>query len=251
MPGDCLERPLRAYLEKRAGELQSLGIKASQLVTQGNPADEILDFAEKNDIGLIIISTHGRTGISHWALGSIASKVLQRSRIPVLLIRSTESEAVVSEKELRKILLPLDGSQFAEAIIPCVEGLAEGMDSEVMLLKVVEPTEPPRWATSGAWPEWEKDFIAKMEKEAKHYLSERESALRNKGMKVGSASLLGKPTQTILQYAEDNSVSLIALATHGFSGITKWAYGSVASRIIEGSSKPVLLMRPPPPISGA
>ena len=66
-------------------------------------------------------------------------------------------------------------------------------------------------------------------------------------MKVSSASLVGKPTQTILQYAEDNSVSLIALATHGFSGITKWAFGSVACKIVEGSSKPVLLVRPPLP----
>lgn len=138
-PGDCLERPLRAYLEKRAGELASLGIKASPLVVQGNAANEILDFAERNDINLIVISTHGHTGPSIWPLGSIANKILQNSRIPLLLIRSSELETVLREKELRKVLVPLDGSQFAEGIVPYVEDLTEGIDNEVILIRVIEP----------------------------------------------------------------------------------------------------------------
>ena len=85
--GDCLERPMRAYLEKKAEELEPLGIKASLLVAEGNVANEILDFAEKNNIGLIIISTHGRSGISRWALGSVADKVLHCSVVPVMLFR--------------------------------------------------------------------------------------------------------------------------------------------------------------------
>jgi nucleotide-binding universal stress UspA family protein len=95
--------------------------------------------------------------------------------------------------------------------------------------------------------EYEKDLMAKAERKASDYLSEKESALGDRGVTVSSASLRGKPPETILQYADDNSVSLIALATHGFSGIARWAYGSVASKIIENSSKPVLLVRPPLP----
>jgi len=253
-PGDWLERPLKAYLEKRAGELSSLGIKASPLVVQGNAANEILDFAEKKDISLIIISTHGHTGPSIWHLGAITNKILQKSRIPILLIRSKELEAVLREKELRKILVPLDGSQFAEGIVPYVEDLTEGMDNEVILIRVIEPVQIPdvvRYTAGFDEKRYEKELTSKAEREAKRYLSKKESALRNKGVKVSSASLLGMPAQTILQYAEDNSVSLIALSTHGFSGITKWAYGSVASKITESSSKPVLLVRPLLPILSA
>ena len=187
LPGESLERPLKAYLEKRTEELQALGIKASPLVVWGNTANEILDFSEKNDIGLIIISTHGRTGPSVWPLGSIANKVLQRSHIPVLLIRSRELEAVVREKELGKILVPLDGSQFAESIIPYVKGLATGMNDEVILLRVIEPMELPSWATSGPWLDWknyEKDLIAKAEREVKRYLSRKENTLQSKSVKV-------------------------------------------------------------------
>ncbi len=248
--GGWLERPMKAYLEKRAGELSSLGIKASPLVVQGNAADEILDFAEKNDIDLIIISAYGHTGPGIWPLGSITSKILQKSCIPLLLIRSRELEAVLREKELRKILVPLDGSQFAESIVPYVEDLTEGIDNEVILIRVTEQAQIPdvvRYTAGFDGKKYEEEITAKAEKKAKSYLSKKESALRNKGVKVSSASLLGMPAQTILQYAEDNSVSLIALSTHGFSGITKWAYGSVASKIIESSSKPVLLVRPPLP----
>ena len=245
-PGDCLERPLRAYLEKRAGELSSLGIKASPLVVQGNAANEILDFAERNDINLIIISTHGRTGLSIWPLGSIANKILQKSHIPILLIRSSELETVLREKEVRRIIVPLDGSQFAEGVIPYVEGLAKGMDSEVILITVNEPLQVPDIVrhTAGFDGEKYEELTVRTDKQVKRYLSKKESALRHKSVKVRSTSLLGMPAQTILQYAEDNSVSLIALSTHGFSGISKWAFGSIAAKIIERSSKPVLMVRP-------
>jgi nucleotide-binding universal stress UspA family protein len=245
--GDCLERLLRAYLENKAGELLSSGVKASPLVVEGDTANEILNLAEKNHVDLIIISTHGRSGISRWALGNVANKVLRASHIPTLLIKSSELETVSAGKVLGNILVPLDGSQFAEAIIPYVEGLAQGMDSEVALLRVIEPIKLPNLAAYGQWVDcekYEKSLLTEAEKEAKRYLSNQECALQDKGVKVSSISLLGKPTQTILQYAEDNFFSLIALSTHGFSGITKWAYGSVASNIIEGSTKPVLLVRP-------
>jgi nucleotide-binding universal stress UspA family protein len=246
-PGDCLERPLGAYLEKKAGELLSSGVAASPLVVEGDAASEILNLAEQNHVGLIIISTHGRSGISRWALGNIANKVLRASHIPTLLIKSSGSETVSAGKALGSILVPLDGSQFAEAIIPYVEGLAQVMDSEVTLLRVIEPVRLPHLAGYGQWVDWEKyekDLLAEAEKEANRYLDSQERALRDKGVKVSAISLLGKPAETILQYADDNSCSLIALSTHGFSGMTKWAYGSVASRIIEGSSEPVLLVRP-------
>lgn len=244
---DGLGRSLKVYVDKKAEELSSSGVRAHSLLVQGDAASEILNSAEKSCIGLIIISTHGRTGVSRWALGSVANKVVQGSHIPTLLIKSSESETASADKELRSILVSLDGSHFAEAIIPYVEVLAQGMDSEVALLRVVEPVKLPRlhlYGHGGDLEEYEKEISAEAEREAKRYLSEQERALQGKGVKVTSTSLPGNPPQTILQYADHNSVSLIALSTHGFSGITRWAYGSVASRVIESSSKPVLLVRP-------
>jgi len=247
LAGDSLERALKEYIERRAEKIQSLGIKARSACIEGEPAASIIDFAGKNEVSLIAISTHGRTGVSQWLLGSIANKVVQRSHIPVFLVRSSQPARTPADKELRKILLTLDGSHFSEAIIPYVERLAKVTDSEVALLRVIEPAKLPQLAAYADREKYEKDFMAKLKKEAKRYLDKKKTAMKSKGIKVNSALLEGKADETILQYAEDKSVNLIALTTHGFSGISKWAYGSVASRIIEASSKPTLLVRPPLP----
>jgi len=246
-PGGCLERPLTAYLEKSADQFLSLGIKVSPLVVEGDAAGEILNLAETDYVDLIIISTHGFSGIGRWPLGNIAGKVLQRSHTPTLLVKSSESDTVSGENGLGSILVSLDGSHFAEAIIPYVEGLARGMDSEAALVTVVEPVKLPRMESYGHWVDfdkYEKDLASEAEEEAKRYLGGQELALREKGARVSSTVLSGRPAETILQYAEDNSVGLIAMSTHGYSGITRWAYGSVASKIVEWSSRPVLLVRP-------
>jgi len=247
LPGDPLERALTEYIERRAEKIQSLGVNTRSLCIEGDSATSIINFAEKNKVGLIVISTHGKTGISHWPLGSIASKVVQRSNIPVFLVRSSQPGKAPADNELDKILVTLDGSQFSEAIIPHVEKLAKSMNSEVTLLRVIESAKLPQLAAYSDREKYEKDFMAKMEREAERYLDKKRTALESKGIKVNSTFLIGKPVETILQYSEEKSAKLVALTTHGFSGISKWAYGSVASKIIEGSPKPILLVRPPLP----
>lgn len=249
LPGAPLERALTEYIERRAERLQSLKIKTRSVCIEGEPAASIIDFAGKNDVSLIVISTHGRTGIGHWPLGSIASKIVQRSHIPVFLIKSGHPAAADTDKKLHKILVPLDGSQFAEAIIPYVESLAKTICSEVVLARIIEPVRLPHLAAYREREKYEQEYTARLEREAKRYLTKKRAPLRARDIKVSSALQQGKPAETIIQYAEDKSVNLIALTTHGFSGISKWAYGSVASRIIEGSTKPVLLVRPPLPPS--
>jgi nucleotide-binding universal stress UspA family protein len=172
---------------------------------------------------------------------------VQRSNIPVFLVRSSQPRKALAENKLEKILVTLDGSQFSEAIIPYAEKLAKSMNSEITLLRIIEPMKLPQLAAYRDREQYEKDFMVKMEKETKLYLNRKKTALSRKGMKVNSASPEGKPVEAIMQYIEKKHIDLIALTTHGFSGITKWAYGSVASKIIEGSPKPVLLVRPPLP----
>ena len=246
-PDASLELPLRAYLEKKTGELASSGVEASPLLMQGDAAGEILNLAETNYVDLIIISAHGGSGATRWALGNVASKVLQKSRVATIVTRSSGTDVIPVEQELGSILVMLDGSRFAEAIIPHVESLAQAMDSEISLLRVIEPITLPRLAAYSQWVDWakyEKDLAAEAESDAKLYLSNMELALEAKGLKVSAAWLSGKPAQAILEYAADRSAGLMALSTHGFSGIARWAYGSVASRVIEGSSRSLLLVRP-------
>jgi len=238
------ELPLKAYLQKKAEELHIAGIRISQKLAHGDAATKILDFAGKNDVKLIIMSTHGSSKASHWPLGSCTSKVLQKIHVPTLLIRPSGEKIARFEAEIRRILVGLDGSHFSEAILPYAEGLADDTGTEVILLRVVEPVKLPFTAGYVEHEKYEREITAKAEEEAKKYLQKKREVLASKGINASIALLKGHPSSTILQYAKENKVNLIAITTHGFSGISKWAYGSVASNIIEGSTKPILLFRP-------
>lgn len=244
-PGDPLKHVLVEYLEKKAEGLKASNVKVQALCIEGEPAGSILDFALGNKVDLIVISTHGKGGLSRWALGSIATKVVQRSHTPVFLVRS--SERTETTVKLKRVLATLDGSQFAEAILPHAEAFARAMAGEVVLLQVIEPVKVPQLTMYEDWAKVEKDLADKLQREAERYLDRRKALLKEKGLKVSTKLLQGRPAEVILGYASEGDIDLIALTTHGFSGISKWAYGSVASRVVEASAKPVLLVRPPLP----
>ncbi len=247
MAGDPLKHVLTDYLERKAEKLGSSDVKASAVCIEGEPTSSILSFAAENKIDLIVISTHGKGGISRWPLGSIATKVVQSSHIPVFLVRSgPQSDITV---KLKKIAAALDGSRFAEAIIPHLEAFAKSLGSEIVLLEVLEPVKVPQLGAFEEWGKVEKDIFAKLEREAGRYLEKRKATLQSKDIEVTTKLLQGKPADAILQHVVEAGIDLVALTTHGFSGISKWAYGSVASRIIEASPKPLLLVRPPLPVA--
>lgn len=246
-----LDRPMKAYLELNAKELQSQGIKASTAIAYGNVADEIVSFADKSNIDLIIISTHGYSGIKRWVLGSVARNVLYGTCAQVLLIKSEAPK--VSQAELKKLLLPLDGSPFAEAPIPSIEELTKGTKIEVVLTTVSEPPLVPSYGDRPINPTWKKHrdaLWAETQKQASEYLNKVKSKLGGKGLKVKSKVIpgeLGRVAESIMQAAQKEKVDLIVMTTHGRSGVSRWVYGGVANRIVEQSAQPVLLIRPSTP----
>jgi nucleotide-binding universal stress UspA family protein len=246
-----LDRPMKAYLELKAKELQSQGIEATAAIAYGNVPDEIVSYADKNDIDLIILSTHGYSGIKRWVLGSVARKVLYGTGVQVLLIKSKAPK--VSQVELKKMLLPLDGSPFSESPIPSIKQLIKGTGAEVVLTLVCEPPLVPSYGDHPINPTWEKHrdaLWAEAKQQASEYLKKMEAKLRKQGMKVKAQVIpgeLGRVPETILQAAQKEEVDLIAMATHGRSAVSRWVYGGVANRIVEQSLQPVLLIRPSKP----
>jgi nucleotide-binding universal stress UspA family protein len=240
-----LDRPMKAYLELNSKELKSQGIKASTAITYGNVADEIIKFADKNKIDLIILSTHGHSGIKRWALGSVALKVLHGTCAPVLLIKSKAHKT--AKVEFKQILVPLDGSPFSEASIPYVKELVKGTGGEIILLRVSEPPvlsadRPP--AIKPSWEEYRDILMAETQRHAEAYLEGIRANIVKSGIKVRSKAILGKASEGILKVAQKEDINLIAMTTHGRTGVSRWVYGSVASRIVEESLQPVMLIRP-------
>jgi len=246
-----LDRPMKAYLKLNAKELQSQGIKASTAIAYGNVAEEIISFADKNNIDLIIISTHGYSGFKRWVLGSVARNVLYGTCIQVLLIKSKSPK--ISQIELKKLLLPLDGSAFSEAPIPSIEELTKGTETELVLTVVSEPPPVPSYGDRPINPTWEKHrdaLWAETQRQASEYLKKVKTKLEKQGMKIKAQVIpgeLGRVAESIVQAGKKEKVDLIAMTTHGRSGISRWVYGSVANRIVEQSVQPVLLIRPSRP----
>jgi len=265
-PEECELVPMRRAYVERAAEIirrqseevrQSTGTKpeGKALAAQGElavgyPAEEILRYADEHDIDLILMATHGHSGIRRWAVGSVADKVLRASKVPVWLVRARVPEEIVYDKWPRRtMLVPLDGSELAESVLPHVEALSKQRGAElvdVVLLQVCEhpviPSDyPPTMPLS--WEEHVEQEMAKCQRASKQYLGGVEKRLKDVGLRVRSEVLVGNPADEIVDYANKNQLDLIVLATHGHSGLTRWAFGSVAEKVLVGVSSPILMVR--------
>jgi nucleotide-binding universal stress UspA family protein len=238
------------YLEKLAGQMKKMVKRVSPVVISGKPVEEIVKYTEKSDIRLIVMASHGRSGIIPWATGGIASKVIDAIGVPLLLIKESKRRRKVKEKHLiSRILLPLDGSEAGEAAITRAKELKSRLEAEVILLGVV-PTGQHIRTVGGL------DYILFPEQEIEAYRAEAREYLEKvyKRLKRGKGELkveirLGEVTKEILDFAREKRVNLIAISSHGHSGMTKWVFGSAAQKIMQDSPIPVLVVKATPGVA--
>jgi nucleotide-binding universal stress UspA family protein len=142
----------------------------------------------------------------------------------------------------KKILVPLDGSKFAEGILGIVKGVATGYRTpEVVLLWVAEPIR--RFSEVGE--DWRSDIDETVEVPAKEYLSRIAANLKKEGIATVKVDVVwGRAAEEILNYVKNNQVDLVIMSTHGRSGVSHWMMGSVAERVVRHSSAPVLVASP-------
>lgn len=236
-------------LDEVESELKGFHAKDETVVYQdlltGNTATEIVRYADDSEVSLVVMTSSGRSGEGPWRLGNIAAKVLRATSRPVLLIRKEPSAEAIEERSLiKKVLLPLDGSELGESAIPQVEALAKALDIEVVLLHVLDSVVtvdmPGLVAVTRPTPKQ----LAKQEEKALDYLGKIESALRKEGLNVSSQLRSGSAAEEIIAFAEENGIDLIAMSTHGRSGITKWVFGNVTDKVLHAGETPVLAVRP-------
>jgi nucleotide-binding universal stress UspA family protein len=238
-----LEAKANDYLRKVVGQLQDVGLSVRQVVWRGPAAEAIVDYAGQKDIQQIVMATHGYTGISRWAHGSVAERVLQSARVPVLLVRAQEGKLGVLREPMpcQRILVPLDGSDVAEQILPSAVSIAQAFGADMILFQV-----PIVYVSGSLIGEWYLPFqgvIATAERDAQTYLDRVACRLREQRVNVSTATQIGAVAESIIGYAEANRIDLIAMCTHGRTGRGRWTLGSVADRVLRGSSMPILLVR--------
>ena len=199
-------------------------IKIDPVTLVGHPAEEIVNYADKEHIGLIIMATHGISGLKRWALGSVAGKVVRAAKQPVALIRAKDVRTRHERGMLDKLLVSLDGSSESEAVIPHIEELALRLTVEVTLFQTV--------------PQPDRVYA-----DAEGYLEKVTASLKEKGIKVDSQVRIGDAADEIIKMSDEIDADMVAMATHGRSGAGRWALGSVAEKVIQGGDTPVLLVR--------
>ncbi len=243
----------RAIQKKTGITLDSKLIHARGELATGYPAEEILRYADENGVDLILIATHGRSGLKRWALGNVADKVLRASKIPTLVVSAGIPDTTPYDEWPRKtIMVPLDGSELAESVLSHAEALAKqrGEPMDVILIKVCEPPAMPTYYApelSGVplnWGEYLDQEVVKCKQMSLEYLAGIEKRFKDSKINVRSEVLVGKAADELVGYATKNPFSIIVMATHGRSGLSRLIYGSVAANLIYGVSNPIFVVKP-------
>ncbi|MGE5262472.1 MAG: universal stress protein [Acidobacteriota bacterium] len=227
------------YLEIAHRDFESIHVPAERVVRVGHPASAILDLAETARADLIVMATHGRTGIQRWVYGSVADKVLTGARSPLLLVRAKPMP--LAETRISRILVPLDGSELAEGALPFAQELARAFDAEILLLRVWAPSAYIIEGYPAGRSVVEFDEVAQAS--VQEYLRQENRELQNQGLRVKWETEIGPTADGILQAVETHAASTIVMSTHGRSGLGRWVMGSVAERVLSASPVPVLLVR--------
>lgn len=236
-------RQAQEYLEALAGPMRQAGVGVTTAVRVGVPALEILNEAAKEPDTLVAMSTHGRSGIGRWLMGSVTDKVLRASANPVLVIRPRES-GVSPEAKLEEIIVPLDGSALAEQGLPHVIHLSKALELAVTLLRVA--ARPTLYSSHdmqmplGAYEQ----LCREAQEEAMDYLRQVGQSLRQQGVAIVKERVVqGHPAATIVDFPAHTPNCLFAMTTHGRSGVGRWLLGSVTDRVVQHSGQPVLVIR--------
>lgn len=234
-------------LDTLARSLRAHGPRVTTAVAVGDAADQILRYAEENDVDAIVMASHGRGGAFHWAFGSVARRILTGATVPTLVVRAKDApEHAETPASLRSILVPLDGSELAEAVLPLVTDLARSIGASVTLARVVPFLGGIYMASPYAPLVVPDTFDQAMEDArttARAYLDAAAERLRRAGITVETVERDGDPASRLLSLMDEEHYDLVVAATHGRTGITRWVMGSVAEHLIEASHTPVLLVR--------
>jgi nucleotide-binding universal stress UspA family protein len=242
----------QAYLEALAGRFRAQGAKVHGRLVEGSPAEVILDTARREGATLIAMTTHGRTGLARWAMGSVAEKVARAADIPLLLVRSFrrspegDLEPLVPEElPFRRILVPVDGSPTSMSVVTPAEKFAQLFESEILVLHVRPLFIPPSAGPLGIEAALPLVQPAPSPTDEDDMTEKAADRFRQAGLRVRRLTTEGDAASAILDLSASQNVDLIALGSHGRSGFSRWALGSVAERILRSSEVPLLLVRTP------
>ena len=226
---------MRTYLTEVSERLDQ---DAQPILRFGSPAPEIISVAADLPWPVIIMITHSHGGFGRLLFGSVADAVLRGVHVPVLLIRSGTA---VGRAPIESILVPLDGTDYAEEALPYATALARVFDADLWLVRVADTTAVSEDPVS-AMALWEER--RRMVQESDTYLNAQAERLGDEGIRSHPRPLAGFVEDEILAYEREAAADLVVIATHGRSGLRRLGFRSLAERILRLGTSPVLMVRP-------
>jgi nucleotide-binding universal stress UspA family protein len=220
------------------------GSTVTCVVEQGQADQIIIERAAGDKETLIGMATRGRSGIHRWLMGSVAEKVLRGATNPLLLVRGNEEGKSDGTATLKSIVVPLDGSKLAETALPRAVELAKKLSLAIVLTRAYQIPLSTYGGAEAAYIPNQNALMNVVKEEAGAYLEAKVNELRQNGIeKVSSILLVGSGADEIIDLARTTPDNLIAMCTHGRSGVKRWALGSVTEKVVRHSGDPVLVVR--------
>lgn len=237
------------YLETIKARLQTSGLQARAMVLEGLVAEGITEYAQNQGMQLIVLSSHGRNGLTQWGISSITQKIILSAQTSLLIVRAHQQYARTGERPenpiYQRILVPLDGSQRAENVLPIITQLAHFHRSQIHLVQIVQTPEMARQL-----PPVREDIdlsnqvVARNREEAGRYLEQVKSRSYLDGLAVQTHLITSDNAAAALhQLGEQEHIDMVTLSAHGYSGNHQWPYGSMVNNFIMYGKVPLLIVQ--------
>lgn len=238
----------QTYLDEIAEQLEQFtGHKPETQVLQGPAAERIIEYAQKHEQDLIVLSTHGQSGLNGWNVSSVAMKVINRAGLSILLVPAYLPDTSSQEGNwgvihYQHILAPLDGSQRAECVLPIAASLAQQYQADLLLAHVVvRPEMIQRMPLTNEDATLADQVVERNQIQATKYFEQLQNRL---SPAPRTRVLVGEHvTSELHKLLEQEKVDLVLVSAHGNSGQNQWPYGSVVTSFITYSAVPLLILQ--------
>jgi len=235
-----------AYMHDLALRLQKAHLPTERHILEGQAAERIVEFAHNHDANLIILSSHGQSGLSGWNVSSVVQKIVLRASTSIMVVRAHQPPLPeLTGLRYRRLLIPLDGSQRAESVLPQAATLARAHQAQIVLAHIVRRPEMPRRTPPTRQDiELADQVVERNRTEAIEYLEQVKSRLPGE---VQTRVLVSEHVFSALhELVDQEKIDLVLMSAHGYSGQTRWPYGSIVVSFVAYGTTPLLIVQDVP-----
>lgn len=233
----------QAYLDGLTTQLREIGLDVENVILEGNPPERIVEYAHTQNVDLMVLSSHGQSGLSGWNISSVVQKILMRAYISIMIVRAYQPTSdELATHSYQHVLVPLDCSKRAECALPLAIKLAGGKGASLTLAHIVERPEIPCCEALTAEDSLMVEHLIKRNQQvAAAYLDRLRSDYP--GQITTYLSVSDSPQLTLHELVEQQAIDLVVLSAHGSTQSVKWPYGSLVIGLIAYGTSPVLIVQ--------